>query len=278
MRKYRVPVWVWVSPRTSRVAVTEPTAASPGHSWSSSRSMSWQTAARRVSTRPWPFSMCTPENRMFPAFPGSSKNSFTSSAGIVMPGPTVPVRMDGTSRQQKKETRKPLPVRPGQPAGCDFEQERNGAANLFMMYAPLDSWRHVRVTDRRTRQDFARVPRDLAVVRFPRKRIVLVMDNLNTHRLSTPCDAFEPAEASRLAGRFEVLHTPKHGSLPDMAGSGISVLSRRCLDRRIPDRETMIGEVAAWQDRRDDSAKPVAWRFRTEDARIRLKSPYLSIR
>ena len=112
---------------------------------------------------------------------------------------TVLVCVDETSKQQTKETREPLPVRPGQPAGYDFEYARNGTANLFMIYAPLDGWRHVKVTDRRTRQDFARVLKDLADVHFPGKRIVLVMDNLNTHRLSTLYDTFDPAEASRLA-------------------------------------------------------------------------------
>lgn len=190
---------------------------------------------------------------------------------------TVLVCLDETSKQQTKETRAPLPARPGQPAGYDFEYERNGTANLFMLYAPLDGRRHVKVTDRRTRKDFARVLKDLADVHFPGKRIVLVMDNLNTHRLSTLYDTFEPAEASRLAGRFEIHHTPKHGSWLNMAEIEISVLSRQCLGRRIPDRETMASEVAAWQERRNAAAKPVNWRFRTEDARIKLKSLYPSI-
>ena len=153
---------------------------------------------------------------------------------------TVLVCLDETSKQQTKETRKPLPVRPGRPAGYDFEYERNGTANLFMIYAPLDGWRHFKVTDRRTRQDFARVLKDLADVHFPGKTIKLVMDNLNTHRLSTLYDTFKPAEASRLARRFEVHDTPKHGSWLNMAEIEINVLSRQCLDRRIPDRETMV--------------------------------------
>jgi len=129
-------------------------------------------------------------------------------------GSTVPVCMDGTSKQQTRETRTPLPARPGQPAACDFEYERNGTANLFMACAPLDAWRHVEVTDRRRRRDFAWLLRDMADVRFPDRRIVLVTASLDTHRLSTPCEAFPPAEASRLADRFEVHHTPKHGSWP----------------------------------------------------------------
>ena len=146
-----------------------------------------------------------------------------------------------------------------------------------MVTAPLLAWRHVKVTDRRTRRDFARVLRDIADEHFPRQKIVLVMDNLNTHRLSTLCETFEPDEASRLAGRFEIHHTPKHGSWLNMAEIEINVLSRQCLSRRIPDRETMVSEVAAWQERRNASAKPVDWRFKTADARVKLKSLYPSI-
>ncbi len=190
---------------------------------------------------------------------------------------TVLVCLDETSKQQTKETRTPLPVRPGQPAGHDFEYERNGTANLFMLHAPLAGWRHVEVTDRRTRQDFARVLRDLADIHFPERDIVLVMDNLNTHKLSSLYETFVPEEASRLAGRFEIHHTPKHGSWLNMAEIEINVLSRQCLDRRIPDRETMMREVGAWQEHRNASAKPVDWRFRTRDARIKLKSLYPSV-
>ncbi len=190
---------------------------------------------------------------------------------------TVPVRLDETSRQQAKETRTPLPARPGQPAGHDLEYGRNGTANLFMPCAPPDGWRHARVTDRRTRQDFARVLNDLADMHFPDRNIVLVMDNLNTHRLSSLYETFAPEEAARLAGRFEVHHTPKHGSWLNMAEIEINVLSRQCLDRRIPDRETMTREVGAWQKHRNASARPVNWRFRAEDSRIKLKSLYPSI-
>ena len=190
---------------------------------------------------------------------------------------TVLICLDETSKQQTKETRTPLPTLPGKPAGHDFEYERNGTANLFMLYAPLLAWRHVEVTDRRTRQDFARVLRDIADVHFPGRKIVLVMDNLNTHKLSALYDTFEPEEAARLAGRFEVHHTPKHGSWLNMAEIEINVLSRQCLDRRIPDREAMTREVAAWQEHRNASAKPVDWRFRAENARIKLKSLYPSI-
>lgn len=190
---------------------------------------------------------------------------------------TVLVCLDEASKQQVRETRTPLPPLPGKPAGHDYEYERNGTANMFMIHAPLRAWRHVEITDRRTKQDFARVLRDIADVHFPDRKVVLVMDNLNTHRLSSLYETFEPAEASRLADRFEVRHTPKHGSWLNMAEIEINVLSRQCLDRRIPDRETMVSEVAAWQEHRNASAKPVNWRFRTEDARIKLKSLYPSI-
>ncbi len=190
----------------------------------------------------------------------------------------VLVCLDGTSRQQTKETRTPLPTQPGQPAAYDFEYGRNGTANPFMLTAPLDGWRHVKITDRRTRQDFARVLRDLADVHFPDRTIVLVMDSLNVHKLSTPCDTFPPAGARRLAERFEVHHTPKHGSWLNMAEIEINVLSRQCLNRRIPDRETLVSEVAAWQKRRNADGTPVNWRFRAKDARIKLRSLYPSIR
>ncbi|MCY4340720.1 MAG: transposase [Gammaproteobacteria bacterium] len=168
------------------------------------------------------------------------------------------------------------PPRAG-PAGFDFGYGRNGTANLFMACAPLDAWRHVEFTDRRTKRDFAGVLKDLADVHFPGRGIVPVMDGLDTHRLSTLYEAFEPAEASRLADRLKAHHTPKHGSWLNIAETGINVLSRQCLDRRIPDRETMVREVGAWQRRRNASAKPVEWRFGTDDARIRLKSLYPTI-
>jgi len=189
----------------------------------------------------------------------------------------VPVRLDETSRQQTRESRIPLPARPGQPAAHDFGYVRNGTANLFMMTAPLEGWRHVEVTDRRTRQDFAAVLKDPVDIHFPAKTIVPVMDSLNTHRLSTLHERFEPAEARRIADRSGVHHTPEHGSWPDIAETGINVLARQCLARRIPDRGTMVREVAAWQGQRNADTKPVDWRSAAEDARIKLKSLYPSI-
>ena len=189
----------------------------------------------------------------------------------------VLVCLDETSRQQTRETRTPLPARPGRKAALDFEYERNGTANLFMVCAPLVGWRHVEITDRRTKRDFARVLRDIADLHFPGRRIVLVMDNLNTHRLSTLYETFAPAEASRLADRFEVHHTPKHGSWLNIAEIEINVLSRQCLDRRIPDRETMLAQVGAWERERNEASTPVDWRFTVEQARCKLKSLYPSM-
>jgi len=132
----------------------------------------------------------------------------------------VPICPDGTSRQQTKETRTPLPAQPGRPAAYDFEYGRNGTANPFMMTAPPDGWRHVKVTDRRTRKDFARVPKDIADTHFPAGKTVPVTDSPNTHTLSTLYDTFEPAEAARIARRFEIHHTPRHGSWPTSLGPG----------------------------------------------------------
>ena len=187
------------------------------------------------------------------------------------------VCLDETSRQQTKETRTPLPTRPGQPAAYDFEYARNGTANLFMLCAPLIGWRHVKVTGRRARQDFADVLKDLADGHFPDKTIILVMDHLNTHKLSTLYDTFAPAEARRIADRFVIHYTPKHGSWLNIAEIEINVLSRQCLARRIPDRKTLTREVRVWQDQRNADKKPVDWRFTANDARIKLKSLYPSI-
>ena len=188
----------------------------------------------------------------------------------------VLVCMDETSRQQTKETRVPRPVRPGDPAVHDFEYERNGTANLFMPFAPLLGWREVKVTDRRTRGDWAMVIRELVDVTFPGRRIVLVMDNLNVHTVGSLYETFPPEEAARIASRLEIHYTPKHGSWPSVAGTGIGAMVRQCLNRRIPDRETMCRETAAWARQRNRERATVDWRFTTADARIRLKSLYPS--
>jgi hypothetical protein len=185
------------------------------------------------------------------------------------------VCLDESSKQLVSETRTPLPMTPGQPQRVDYEYERNGTANLFMLFAPLEGWRHVEVTERRTGVDYARILKDLSDVHFPHaKKIVLVQDNLNTHVKASLYEAFPPAEARRLAERFEWHYTPKHGSWLNMAESELGVLSTQCLDRRIPDKDTLTKEVSAWEDERNATHTKANWRFTTTDARIKLKHLY----
>ena len=144
-----------------------------------------------------------------------------------------------------------------------------------MMFAPLEGWRHVKVTDRRAAVDYAQALKDLSDVHFPdAKKIILVQDNLNTHAKASLYEAFPAEEARRLVERFEWHYTPKHGSWLNMAESELGVLSRQCLDRRIPGKETLIKEVAAWQADRNKNHAKADWRFTTEDARIKLKRLY----
>ena len=172
----------------------------------------------------------------------------------------VLVCLDETSKQQTKETRLPRPARPGASGVYDYEYERNGVSNLFMLFAPLEGWRQVEVTDRRTKVDWARVVRKLVDEDYPDKdRIVLVMDNLNTHHPASLYDAFEPAEARRIAERLEIHYTPKHGSWLNMAEIEIGALARQCLNRRIPDQDALRRESKAYIK--------VDWRFTTADAR-----------
>jgi len=185
------------------------------------------------------------------------------------------VCLDETSKQLVAETRAPLPMLPGQLARYDYEYERKGTANLFMLFAPLEGWRHVEVTDRRTAIDYAKILKDLSDTHFQRAdKIVLVQDNLNTHSPASLYEAFAPDEARRLFERFEWHYTPKHGSWLDLAESELAVLSGQCLDRRIPDRATLEREVAAWLKRRNTNNAKADWRFTTADARIKLKSLY----
>jgi len=151
------------------------------------------------------------------------------------------VCLDETSKQLIAETRVPIPMKPGRPARCDYEYERNGTANLFMMFAPLEGWRHVKVTDRHTAVDYAHVLKELADTHFANaKVIVLVQDNLNIHSKASLYEAFPAAEARRLVERFEWHYTPKHGSWLDLAESELGVLSSQCLDRRIPEKQILI--------------------------------------
>ncbi len=189
----------------------------------------------------------------------------------------VLVCMDETNRQQVKESRVPRPAKPGAPEVYDYEYERNGVSNLFMLFAPLEGWRRVDVTERRTKVDWARQIQRLVDEDYPDKRIVLVMDNLNTHAPASFYEAFEPAEARRIAERLEIHYTSKHGSWLNMAEIEIGAMVGQCLNRRLPDRETLRREVNAWQQRRNREVVRVDWRFTTADARIKLKSLYPSI-
>ena len=188
------------------------------------------------------------------------------------------VCLDETSKQLTRETRTPVPMKPGQPARVDYECERNGTANLFMLFAPLDGWRHVEVTDRRTAVDYAYILRDLSDRHFPHaSKICLVQDNLNTHVMASLYEAFPPAEARRLVERFEMHYTPKHGSWLNMAVSELGVLSSQCLDRRIPDKTSLVHEVNAWQVHRNTHHAKANWQFTTADARVKLKHLYPSL-
>jgi hypothetical protein len=188
------------------------------------------------------------------------------------------VCLDEASKQLVAQTRTPLLAEPGQPLREDYEYERKGTANLFMLFEPLAGQRFVKVTQRRTAVDFAYVLRDLVDVHYAEAdRIVLVMDNLNTHKVASLYEAFEPAEARRLLEKLEIHHTPKHGSWLNMAETELSVLSRQCLDRRIPDQGTLVYEVAIWQDQRNEAVCKVHWHFTTADARVKLHRLYPSI-
>jgi uncharacterized small protein (DUF1192 family) len=185
------------------------------------------------------------------------------------------VCLDETSKQLVAETRVPIAAKPGQAARQDYEYERNGTANLFMMFAPLEGWRHVEVTDRHTALDYAQILKDLSDKHFSNAaKIVLVQDNLNTHKPASLYEAFPPAEARRLVERFEWHYTPKHGSWLDMAESELSVLSRQCLDRRIADKQTLIDEVAGWEASRNKKHTKADWHFTAADARVKLKRLY----
>ncbi len=187
------------------------------------------------------------------------------------------VCVDESSKQLIAETRVPIAAKPGRVKRYDYEYERKGTANLFMMFAPLEGWRHVEVTDRHTAVDYAQVLKELSDTHFPdAKKIVLVQDNLNTHKPASLYEAFPAPEARRLVERFEWHYTPKHGSWLDMAESELSVLSGQCLDRRIPDKQMLIDEVAAWETSRNKNHAKADWQFTTADARVKLKRLYPS--
>ncbi len=185
------------------------------------------------------------------------------------------VCMDESSKQQTKEVRAPLPMEPGKAARFDTEYERNGVSNMFLFFEPLAGKRIINVTDSRTAIDWANQIRELVDVHYAdAPRITLVMDNLNTHVGGSLYKAFAPQEARRILDRLEIHYTPKHGSWLNMAEIELSILSRQCLDRRIPDQTTLRKEIHAWVKARNAHPHPMEWRFTTEDARIKLKKLY----
>jgi len=183
--------------------------------------------------------------------------------------------MDETSRQPIGEVREPIPAAPGRPARVDHEYVRNGVAPIFCELEPLAGRRHVEVTDRRTARDWARWIKSMVDERYPEAlKIRLVLDNLNTHTTASLYRTFEPSEARRLAERLELHHTPEHGSWLNVAEIELSALQSPCLDRRIPDKQLMQSEIAAWEDDRNHGPSTIDWQFRTADARIKLKHIY----
>jgi hypothetical protein len=185
------------------------------------------------------------------------------------------VCLDETSRQLLAEVRDPLPPAPGRPVRFDPEYEREGVVNLFVVCEPLRGWRQVRVSDQRTRIDWAQCVKELVDVHYPQAdKIVLVMDNLNTHTLGSLYEAFTPAKARALARRLEIHHTPKHGSWLNIAEIELSALTRQCLDRRIDNIDTLNTELAAWQTAVNTDQRQVNWHFTTSDARTKLRHLY----
>jgi DDE superfamily endonuclease len=188
------------------------------------------------------------------------------------------VCLDEMPEQLLADVRPPWPPHPGQPERVDYEYERRGTANLFLACEPLAGRRWVAVTDRRTAVDWAQQIQALVDERYPEaERIVLVVDNLNTHTPAALYETFPPAEAKRLADKLELHYTPKHGSWLNIAEIELSILSRQCLNRRLPDKATLRAEVTAWQDRRNAAGGTVDWQFTTEDARLKLKRLYPSL-
>ncbi|HET6841968.1 MAG TPA: IS630 family transposase [Candidatus Angelobacter sp.] len=226
-----------------------------------------------------------PHRRQQWVIPPKANSAFVAAMEDVLAVYTRPrdpdrplVCLDETSKQLVAETRVPIPLKPGRPARHDYEYDRNGTANLFMLFAPLEGWRHVKVTDRHTAVDYAHVLKDLADIHFSNARtIVLVQDNLNIHSKASLYEAFPAAEARRLVERFEWNYTPKHGSWLDLAESELGVLTSQCLDRRIPDKATLIEEIAAWEHDRNANHTKADWQFTTKNARIKLKHLYPAI-
>jgi transposase len=187
------------------------------------------------------------------------------------------VCMDETSKQLLRDVTEGITAKPGKIERVDYEYEREGVVNLFLFCEPLAGRRWVDVTEHRTRADWAHQIKEMLDMRYPEaERVVLVMDNLNTHTPAALYEAYSPEEARRLLERLEIHYTPKHGSWLNIAEIELSVLGRQCLDRRVPDYETLAAEVGAWEDRRNEAGGRVSWQFTAEDARIKLKRLYPS--
>ena len=186
--------------------------------------------------------------------------------------------MDEQPTQLIKETRRKIAVEPGKAERVDYEYERNGTAANFMFTEPLGSWRKVNIRQRKTSIDWANEVKELLDKDYPdTEKVILVMDNLNTHKAASFYEAFEPKEARRLAERLEIHYTPKHGSWLNVAEIELSVFTKQCLDRRIPDMATLQREAKAWYRKRNSKQKAVDWQFTTEKARIKLKRLYPQI-
>lgn len=187
------------------------------------------------------------------------------------------VNFDETSRQLLADVREGLPPEPGQPARADYEYQRNGTRNLFIHCEPQTGWRHVVVTEHRGNVDFAQQMKYLVEERYPQAEVIrVVLDNLNTHKPASLYEAFAPEEARRIVKKLEFHYTPKHGSWLNMAEIELSVLQRQCLNRRIPDEETLRRELAAWEQQRNEAKAMIDWRFSITDARDKLKRFYPS--
>ena len=185
------------------------------------------------------------------------------------------VCLDETNRQLIGEVNAPIPMTAGQALKYDYEYVRNGVVDIFMMFEPLAARRFTKVTDTRTKIDFAHCLKDLSDIHYPdADKIILVMDNLNTHKLSSLYEAFQPCEARRIAERFEIHYTPKHGSWLNMAEIEIGVMSRQCLNRRIPTKDEMSHQINVWTNNRNAANLSVDWQFTTDEARIKLKHLY----
>lgn len=189
------------------------------------------------------------------------------------------VCLDESTKQLVKETQVPIPMSPGSVAKHDHEYERNGVSTLFMTVSPLLGWRHVEVTERRTKIDFAECVKELVDVHFKdAEKVVLVMDNLNTHKPASLYEAFAPEEARRLLEKLEIHYTPKHGSWLNIAEIEFSVLQKQCLNRRIADEQALKKEITAWEAQRNKMMGKIDWQFTTADARTKLKRLYPSVK